>query len=148
MNRAAVALGMLGAALSIAAAGALGMEVQVVSVRAAARGPSDAELQPLRGRLRRLVGYRSFRVVQQERRQCSWRNTEEFRIPGGRSLRVLPKGMQDEAVMMQVRLLDGRRRLVDTDVRLRNRGTMLLGVGRQAGRADGALIIMLKAEAQ
>ena len=39
-------------------------------------------------------------------------------------------------------------RLVDTDVRLRNRGTMLLGVGRQAGRADGALIIMLKAEAQ
>ena len=38
--------------------------------------------------------------------------------------------------------------LVDTDVRLRNRGTMLLGVGHQAGRADGALIIMLKAEAQ
>ncbi|TMA99545.1 MAG: hypothetical protein E6J70_12760 [Deltaproteobacteria bacterium] len=148
MNRAAVALGMMGAALSIAAAVALGMEVQVVSVRAAERGPSDAELQPLRGRLRRLVGYRSFRVVQQERRQCSWRNTEEFAIPGGRLLRVLPKGMQDQAVMMQVRLLDGRRRLVDTDIRLRNRGTMLLGVGRQAGRADGALIIMLKAEAQ
>ena len=60
----------------------------------------------------------------------------------------MPKGMQDEAVVMQVRLLDGRRRLVDTDVRLRNRGTMLLGVGHQAGRADGALIIMLKAEAQ
>ena len=138
---------MLGAALPLAAA-ALGMEVQVVSVRAAERGSSDAELQPVRARLRRLVGYRSFRVVQQERRQCNWRNTEEFAIPGGRSLRIMPKGLQDEAVVMQVRLLDGRRRLVDTDVRLRNRGTMLLGVGQQPGGAGGALIIMLRAEAQ
>jgi len=148
VRRATVALGLLGVALPIAAAVALGMEVQVVSVRAAERGPSDVELQPVRARLRRLVGYRSFRVVQQERRQCSWRNPAEFTIPGGRSLRVMPKGMQDEAVVMQVRLLDGRRRLIDTDVRLRNRGTMLLGVGPQAGRADGVLIIMLKAEAQ
>ena len=148
MNRLAVALGLLGATVPIAAAVALGMEVQVVSVRATERGPSDAELQPVRARLRRLVGYRSFRVVQQERRECTWRNAEEFAIPGGRSLRIMPKGLQNEAVMMQVRLLDGRRRLVDTDVRLRNRGTMLFGVGQQAGRADGALIIMLRAEAQ
>ena len=148
MNRTAMALGLLGAAVPIAAAVALAMEVQVVSVRAAERGPSDVELQPVRARLRRLVGYRSFQVVQQERRQCSWRNPEEFMSPGGRSLRIMPKGMQNEAVMMQVRLFDGRRRLVDTDVRLRNRGTMLLGVGRQAGQADGALIIMLRAEAQ
>ena len=148
MTRMAVALGLLAAAVPIAAAVALGMEVQVVSVRAEERGPSDVELQPVRARLRRLVGYRSFRVVQQERRQCTWRNPEEFVIPGGRSLRIMPKGLHNEAVMMQIRLFDGRRRLVDTDVRLRNRGTMLLGVGHQAGRADGALIIMLKAEAQ
>ena len=147
MTRAVVAFGLFGAALPFGAA-ASGMEVQVVSVRAAERGPSDSELQPLRARLRKLVGYRFYRVVQQERRLCTWRNPEEFMIPGGRSLRIMPKGMRDEAVTMQVRLLDGRRRLIDTDVRLRNRGTMLLGVGPQTGPADGVLIIMLKAEAR
>ena len=55
MTRMAVALGLLAAAVPIAAVVALGMEVQVVSVRAEERGPSDVELQPVRARLRRLV---------------------------------------------------------------------------------------------
>jgi hypothetical protein len=55
--------------------------------------------------------------------------------------------MRDQAVVMQVQLLDGRRSLVDTDVRLQNRGVMLFGVAQDAGAAGGALIIMLRAEA-
>src|SRR2546429_918689 len=125
----AAALGLLAAAVPIAAAVALGMEVQVVSVRAEERGPSDVELQPVRARLRRLVGYRSFRVVQQERRQCTWRNPEEFVIPGRRSLRIMPKGLHNEAGMMQGRLFDGRPRLGGTDGRLPDRGAPPLGVG-------------------
>jgi hypothetical protein len=45
---------------------------------------------------------------------------------------------------MQVRLLQRSRPLLDTDVRLQNRGVMLFGVDRNA--ADGATIIMLRAE--
>jgi hypothetical protein len=149
----AVALGLV-SALAMATP-AESLEVQVVAIRAFDRGPSDLELIPLRARLRRLVGYRAFQVVQREERQCAWRAEEEFALPGGRWLHLMPKGMDEQAVMMQVRLLDGRRRLVDTHVRLNNRGTMLFGVPRsdrdtvadQDGQSiPGALLILIKAE--
>lgn len=131
--------------LALAAiAGALSM--QVTTVRAAREGPSDAQLASLRPRLRRLVGYRSFRVVRVESRPCVWRSGEAFTIPGGRLLHVVPKAMRDETVVLQVQLLDGRRSLVETTVRLQNRGVILLGVDQDASAPDGALIIMLKAE--
>jgi len=48
--------------------------------------------------------------------------------------------------VMQVKLMDGSRALVDTDVRLQNRGVMLFGVDQDPRAAAGALIIMLRAE--
>jgi len=71
---------------------------------------------------------------------------EVFAIPGGRMLHVVPKAMRDQAVVMSVKLMDGSRALVDTDVRLQNRGVMLFGVGQDSRAAEGALIIMLRAE--
>jgi hypothetical protein len=141
-------LGLTVGVLSVLAAVgvAQALEVQITTVRAADHGPSDAQLVALRPRLRRLVGYRSFQVVGEERRRCAWQSTEAFVIPGGRVLHIVPKGMRDQAVVMQVKLLDGRRALVDTDVRLQNRGVMLFGVARNAPDVEGALIIMLRAE--
>jgi len=127
-------------------AGAETLEVLVTSVRAQGRGPSDAQLVALRPRLRRLVGYHSFRIVQEERRRCAWGSHETFSIPGGHVMHVTPKAMRDQLVVMQVKLLDGRRALVDTDVRLQNRGVMLFGVDQDAHADAGALIIMLRAE--
>jgi hypothetical protein len=122
------------------------VDVHIVAVQASPTGPSDVQLLQLRPRLRRLVGYRSFRIIQQERRECAWRSRAAFSIPGGRALYIVPKAMRDEAVAMQVQLLDGTRALVDTDVRLQNRGVILLGVEPTPQTDDGALIIMLKAE--
>jgi len=141
-------LAVLAATLHVLCMAALAraLDVQITTVRAFERGPSDAQLLVLRSRLRRLVGYRSYRIVQEERRQCAWRSREAFAIPGGRLLHVVPKGMRDQAVLMQVQLSEGPRALVDTDVRLQNRGVMLFGVGQDAGAANGALIIMLRAE--
>ncbi len=118
-----------GALVLLAAAHALALEVQITTVRASEHGPSDAQLIDLRPRLRRLVGYRSFQVVGKERRRCA-----------------VPKAMRDQAVVMSVKLMDGSRALVDTDVRLQNRGVMLFGVGQDSRAAEGALIIMLRAE--
>jgi hypothetical protein len=132
------------AALPCVAGGAL--DVQVTSVRAYEHGPSDVQLLELRPRLRRLVGYRSFRIVNEERRRCPWGEREAFTIPGGRVMNVMPKAMRDQAVVMQVKLLDGTRALIDTDVRLQNRGVMLFGVDREGHSTEGALIIMLRAE--
>jgi hypothetical protein len=54
--------------------------------------------------------------------------------------------MVNDVVKMQVRLLEGRRRLVDTKVGVANGGTMMFGVGRDRHLGDDALIILLKAE--
>ena len=139
-----VAAAVMGPVTPGAVAGLL--DVQITTVRATEHGPSDAQLVQLRPRLRRLVGYRSYRVIQDERRHCGWGSQEAFVIPGGRMLRVMPKGMRDEAVMMQIQLLEGARSLVDTDVRLQNGGVMLFGVNQDSSLADGALIIMIRAE--
>jgi hypothetical protein len=141
----AIGLAVAGAHLLALAAIARALTVQVTTVRATAAGPSDAQLAPLRPRLRRLVGYRSFRVVREEHRPCVWRSREAFLLPDGRLLHVVPKAMRDETVVMRVELLDGRRSLVDTDVRLQNRGVMLFGVNPETGPADGAMIVIIKA---
>jgi hypothetical protein len=124
---------------------AYALEVQITTVRVVDRGRSDAQLDALRPRLRRLVGYRSFQVVRVERRQCAWQTTEAFKIPGGRILHVVPKRMQEQTVAMQVKLIDRRRPLVDTDFRLQNRGVLLFAVDRDVHGAE-PLIIVLKAE--
>jgi hypothetical protein len=143
----AVALGL--ASVFALTTPAESVDVEVIAVRAFERGPSDLGMTQLRARLRRLVvGYRAFQVVQREQRQCAWRAEEQFALPDGRWLHLMPKGMNEQAVAMQVRLLDGRRRLVDTRVRLNNRGTMLFGVppaGRDGQPNQGALLIFIRA---
>jgi hypothetical protein len=121
------------------------LAVQVTTVRAADSGPCDPQLEALRPRLRRLAGYRAYQLLGDQQRRVAWRNTEAFDLGDGRTLLLLPKRMEDQRVMMQVRLLDNRRRLVDTNVRLANGGTMVFGVGRDARGGGGALLILLRA---
>jgi hypothetical protein len=132
-----------GLLLIVATAGAQTLDIQVMVVRAAESGPCDPQLEQMRPRLRRLAGYRAYQLLGEQQRRVAWRNTEAFDLGDGRSLVLLPKGMVDERVMMQVRLLEGRKRLVDTNVRLTNGGTMVFGVGRDARGGDGALLILL-----
>jgi hypothetical protein len=143
-----VALGVaLVASATLAQAGPPdALRVQVTAVRAAESGPSDPQLVSLKPRLRRLVGYRAFQIVSREDRQCEWRSEARFVLPGGRKLQLLPKNLDQDVVKMQVRLLEGKRRLLDTNVGVMNGGTMLFGVGRDPRMGDDALIIVLKAE--
>jgi hypothetical protein len=119
--------------------------LRVAIVKAREHGESDPELRPLRPRLRRLVGYRSYRMVDDQQRGCPWQATQQFMLPGGQILMLRPERLADQRVVMRVRLLQGQERLVDTDVQLRNQGTMFLGMGRNGRTDDGALLIMLKA---
>jgi len=146
---------MVGAALGVALVASAtlaqasppdALRVQVTAVRAAESGPSDPLLVSLKPRLRRLIGYRAFQIVSREDRQCEWRSEARFVLPGGRKLQLLPKALDQDVVKMQVRLLEGKRRLLDTNVGVMNGGTMLFGVGRDSRFGDDALIIVLKAE--
>jgi len=122
------------------------LDIQVTTVRALEEGPCDPQLESLRPRLRHIAGYRAYHLLGEQQRRVAWRNTEAFDLGDGRSLVLLPKGMVDDRVMMQVRLLEGRKRLVDTNVRLANGGTMVFGVGRDARSGDGAILILLRAQ--
>jgi hypothetical protein len=144
-SRAVAAALVLGCAFAAETVFAEDVVLQVVTVKAREHGESDPELRPLRPRLRRLVGYRSYRMVNDQQRGCTWQVPQQFVIPGGRILVLLPERLADHRVIMQVRLLQGDVRLVDTDVQLRNQGTMFLAMGRNGRTSDGALLIMLKA---
>jgi hypothetical protein len=144
MKRAAVASICVVSVLFLAAGRGMALEVQVTAVEASYDGPSDPQLLQLRPRLRRLVGYRAFRVLQDERRNCPWRSMAAFSLPGGRLVHIMPKGMRADEVMMHVQVVQGPRALVDTDLRLQNRGVMLIGVDDDV-QAPGILLIMLKA---
>jgi len=145
-SRMVVAVVALGCAFAAEAAIAEDdVVLQVVTVKARERGETDPQLRPLRPRLRNLVGYRSYRMVNDQQRGCTWQVSQQFILPGGRVLLLRPERMADQHVVMQVRLLQGDERLIDTDVQLRNQGVMFLAMGRNNGANDGALLIMLKA---
>jgi hypothetical protein len=144
MVAAALGLALAATAATALAGQAYGLRIEVTAVRAAESGPSDPQLGGrMRAELRSLVGYRAFQIVNREERPCSWRTEARFALPGGRRLQLLPKGRDNDVVRMQVRLLEGRRRLVDTNVGVRNGRMMMFGVGRPG---DDALIIVLKPE--
>ena len=145
MVSAALGVALLASA-ALADTTASDLRIEVTAVRAAESGPSDPQLVSLRPRLRRLVGYRAFTVLTREQRPCDWRAETRFDLPGDRHLQLLPKNRDNDVVKMQVRLLEGRRRLVDTNVGVVNGGTIMFGVGRDPRLGDDALIILLKAE--
>jgi hypothetical protein len=120
--------------------------VKVMTVRADDSGACDPRLATLRSRLRRSVGYKSYTLLDKEFRRVPVRTTESFNLPNDRTLLLLPKGMQDGRILMQVRLLQGRHRILDTNVRLLDGGKMVFGLGKDARSGDGALLIVLEAE--
>jgi hypothetical protein len=119
--------------------------VKVMTIRADDSGRCDPRLTSLRTRLKKSVGYKSFTLLDKEFRRVPFRTTEVFTLPDDRTLLLLPKGEQDGRILMQVRLLQGRQRILDTNVRLLDGGKMVFGLGKDARSGDGALLIVLEA---
>lgn len=119
--------------------------VEVTMLKAKSTGSSDPSLRRWRSTLRRLAGYRAYRIVDTRQRECRWARRQEFALPGGRSLYVTPKGLRGERVLMRVRLVEGANEIVETDVQLGDDGPVFMGMNRDGGTSDGALVIMLKA---
>lgn len=143
----AVALSFLGglSASVPASVSAEELRIQVITVRATNAGPCDARLEALKPRLRRVSGYRGFEMVDDVSRTVGVRSETEVPLEGGRSLKLLPKRLSEGTVQMQVRLLDGRRRLVDTNLRMQNGGTMVFGLEPESNTAEEATLFVLKA---
>jgi hypothetical protein len=86
--------------------------------------------------------YSSFRLMQAESRTVQWGTPIRFVLPGGRALQVLPQDYKNDWVELRVSLFAEGEPLMETRLRIRNQGTILLGGPRYE---EGVLIISITA---
>jgi hypothetical protein len=104
----------------------------------------DVKLKNLESQLR-VLKYRSYRLLKDESQNVPWKGTNIFEIPGGRFLMVAPQEFQDNRIGLKVRLTQGQKPLLDTTVRISNRGNFILGGPPHEG---GVLVLSISATAQ
>ena len=138
------------AMLAVAVAGTAQTQPQNVEVRIGAILASnqndefDARLKGLEKQLR-VLKYRSYRLLTDESENIPRNGNKVFEIPGGRSLMVTPQEFQDNRIALQVRLTDGKKPLLDTTVRIANKGNFILGGPPHEG---GVLVLSISAAVQ
>jgi hypothetical protein len=105
----------------------------------------DTRLDGYRGQLRGLFRYNSYRLVKEEERHCAFGRSNNFEIPGGRYLEVLPVQFREDRLKLRVLLIEGTSPPpLDTDFTVPNRGNIWVGGPRNP---DGVLLISIGAEA-
>ncbi|MCL5044463.1 MAG: hypothetical protein M1336_04160 [Deltaproteobacteria bacterium] len=87
----------------------------------------DAELAPIGSKLKALFSYSTYRLVQHSRQEARLGRTLPFSLPGGRVLNVRPSATEGNMVAMEVVLFEGTRPVMVTHLKLRDRGTLILG---------------------
>jgi len=104
----------------------------------------DAKLKGMEQQLKALK-YRSYRSLKDDSKVVPWQGTQSFDIPGGRTLTVTPQEFQDNRIAVKVRLTEGEKPVVDTTVKIPNKGNFILGGPAHEG---GVLVLSISAAAQ
>jgi hypothetical protein len=104
----------------------------------------DAKLKGMEKQLK-VLKYRSYRLLKEESQDAAWQGNSVFEIPGGRSLSVAPQEFRNNRIALKVRLMEGQKPLIDTTVRIPNRGNFILGGPSHDG---GFLVLSISAAAQ
>jgi hypothetical protein len=104
----------------------------------------DGKLKGMEAQLK-VLKYRSYRLLKNESQSVPWRREKIFEIPGGRSLTVMPQDLQDNRVSVKVRLTEKQKPVLDTTVKIPNKGNFILGGPPHEG---GALVLSISAAAQ
>jgi hypothetical protein len=104
----------------------------------------DAKLKGMEKQLK-VLKYRSYRSLKDESQDVAWQGNGVFEVPGGRSLSVVPQEFRNNRIALKVRLMEGQKPLIDTTVRIPNRGNFILGGPPHEG---GALVLSISASAQ
>jgi hypothetical protein len=105
----------------------------------------DTRLDGYRRQLRGLFRYNSYRLVKEEERHCAFGRSNNFEIPGGRYLEVVPVQFREDRLKLRVLLIEGTSSPpLDTDFTVPNRGNIWVGGPRNP---DGVLLISIGAEA-
>ncbi len=101
----------------------------------------DVKLKSMEKQLK-VLKYRSYRSLKNESRDVAWRANGIFDVPGGRSLSVTPQELRNNRIALKVRLTQGQKPLLDTTVRIPNKGNFIFGGPPQDG---GALVLSISA---
>ena len=105
----------------------------------------DTRLANYRRQLHQLFHYSSYRLVKEEDRNTPFGNANNFEIPGGRYLEVLPMQLKEDRLRLRVLLIEGTSPPpLDTDFTVPNHGNIWVGGPRNP---DGVLLISIGAEA-
>ena len=104
----------------------------------------DPRLDTMRNQLK-VMKYRSYRLLKEDIQNVPWQGNASFDIPGGRSLLVTPQEFRNKQISLKIRLQHGDKPVVDTTVRLNNRGNFLLGGPPHEG---GVLVLSISAATQ
>jgi len=107
-------------------------------------GEFDSRLKALEKQLR-VLKYRSYRLLKEESKDVPSQGSASFEIPGGRSLIVWPQDFRNQQVALKVRLQGGQKPLLDTTIRLPNKGNFILGGPPHDG---GVLVLSISANVQ
>lgn len=139
------ALGSLGASAETPRAEGSDVEVRIGAVLASHQGQNfDQRLISLRRQFDSLFRYSSYQLVKEERRRLSWKRQAEFPLPGGRQLIVVPREYKNGRVSLNLVFVQGLHSLFNTQLSLRNDGTVLVGGPTYK---DGVLIVAIGARA-
>jgi len=104
----------------------------------------DAKLKTLETQLK-VMKYRSYRLLKNESQTVPWQGEKVFEIPGGRSLAVTPQEFKDNRISVKVRLTQGQKPVIDTTVRIPNKGNFIVAGPPHEG---GVLVLSISAATQ
>ncbi|HEX5608441.1 MAG TPA: hypothetical protein VFY96_18105 [Candidatus Binatia bacterium] len=121
--------------------------VQVTIRTILAENKSDDYDPKLKGMEQQLkpLKYRSYRLLKAEDQNVLAQGTGSFEIPGGRSLTVAPQEFQNNRIALKVRLTERDKPVIDTTVKIPNKGNFILGGPPHEG---GVLVLSISATAQ
>ncbi len=117
--------------------------IQIDSVLAADTNQGiDPQLGPMGHRLQKMFHYSTYHLVSEESRRTEMGKMVEFSMPGGRILHIEPRSVEGDMIAMEVLLFQGEKPMLTTDLKLPNKGRLIVGGPRYE---QGALIISIGA---
>jgi hypothetical protein len=93
----------------------------------------------------KLLKYKSYRLLKEESQNVPSQGNGNFQIPGGRTLIVSPQDFRDQQIALKVRLQGSEKPLLDTTLKLQNKGNFILGGPPHEG---GVLVLAIWATVQ
>lgn len=105
----------------------------------------DARLAPLGKKLQGLFSFTTYSLVSHQDGQTECGKMIAFMLPGGKILHIQPRAIDGDMIAMEIVLFDGTRPMMTTDLKLKNKGTLIVGGPRYE---QGMLIISIGASTE